>query len=233
MFDLDENKYIFGALKIKDKFFAYALKKELNLKIPKKYIKSIYLAQSELYEYDCIDTGEHSIKKVEDILFCFPKDEECQKIDVSKIKLSKNSIVLDTVNIDTATMALIASVFIIFNLIFLTEGILYKKEINKLESKKTEMAKKYNLPTTSFQLNSIYDRLQQRYDKIKTIKSDLEFFTKTPLSKNDKYLKLSYDSVYYNIEIRTDKNYDYYFKKRFNVSSKSDNTTYKAKLSHE
>jgi len=232
MFDLDES-YIFGAIKIKDKFFAYAIKKDLDLKIEKKYIKSLYLAQSELYEFDCINVGEHSIKKVEDILFCFPKDENCKSVDVNKIKLSKNSIQFDTINLDISSIVIIFLFFIIINITFITRGFIYKQTINNIENKKTNLTKKYNLPPTTFQLDSIYNNLNSIHQKINQIKSDLEFFTKTPIMKNDNYQKLSFDSNSYNVIIKTNKNLDYYFKKRFNVESSFKNNQYKAKLVHE
>ncbi len=232
MFDL-EGDYIFGAIKVDNKFFAYAIKKNLDLKIDKKYIKSLYLAQSELYEYDCINVGNHSIKKIEDILFCFPKDKNCKSLDLSNIKLSKNAVVLDTINLQTSSVVMIAAFFLIFNIVFLTQGFIYKNTVSDIENKKIALTKKYNLPSTSFQLNAIYNTLKIKYQKIKLLKKDLEFFSKTPLSKNDKFIKLSFDSNFYDIIVQINKNLDFYFKKRFNVISTFANKKYKAKLSHE
>ena len=74
IFDFDEKEYFFDAVKIKDTYFAIAINKNLKLKIPKKYIKSLRIAQVEFYDYDCLNVSEnHSIQKIEDIHFCFPK----------------------------------------------------------------------------------------------------------------------------------------------------------------
>ena len=237
MFDLNENEYIFDAFKIKDSFFAYAVKKDLNLQIPKKYIKNIYLAQSELYDYDCINVSEnHSIQKIEDILFCFPKKENCPFFSeiLPKIKLSKNKINLNTVNIDKSSLILLFLIFITANLSFLIPGILYKKTLKELENKKYSLSAKYNLPPTTFQIEAIYSELKETDKKQKTIKKDLEFFSKAPLKKENKFIKLAFDSKNYSVVIKTKHSFDDFFKKRFNIISSSlKDEKYTAKLGHE
>ena len=92
MFDLDKDKYIFEAIKLDNKFFAVAIKKDLNLKIDKKYINSIRLAQVELYKYEALKSKNKTLKKVDDILFCFPEtNENLKSIEeaIKEIKLSK------------------------------------------------------------------------------------------------------------------------------------------------
>jgi len=232
MFDL-KGEYIYGAIKIKNKFFAYAIEKNLDLKIDKKYIKSLYLAQSELFEYECVNFKNHSLKKIDDLLFCFPRDENCDELDLSKIKLSKNTITLDKINFSPFTLAMIFVFFLLVNIVYITKGFVYKKAISNIESEKIKLTKRYNLPQTSFQLNAIYETLENKYKKIKLLKEDLEFFSATPLGIKERYLNLDFDSKSYNVVINTNKNFDNFFKKRFFVVSSLKNNKYKAKLSHE
>ena len=73
MFKLNDN-YLYDAFELNGSFYAYAIDKNLNLNIDKKFINSIRLAQTELYNYDSFNVSKnHSIQKIEDLLFCFPK----------------------------------------------------------------------------------------------------------------------------------------------------------------
>jgi hypothetical protein len=234
IFDL-ESGYIYDAFKIKNKYFAIALPKDLKLKIDKKYIKSIRLAQVELFDYECLNINEkYSIKKIDDILFCFPKDENCKKInDILKdIKLSNYTVNLDTVNLDKTSLFLISSSFVFLISYFLIGTISYKKELSLIREKKTAL-RKYNLPLTTFQLNAIYNNLKQVDKNQKILRKNLEFFSKTPLKKNEEYIKLSFNKNYY-VKIKTSKNLDNFFKKHFSIIESSFNKNiYTAKLANE
>ena len=232
MFDLDKDKYIFEAIKLDNKFFAIAIKKDLDLKINKKYINSIRLAQVELYKYDALKGKNKTLKKVEDILFCFPEtNENLKSIEeaLKEIKLSKYKINFDYLNLDKATIFYLFFSLIVINLFFFTQGFFYKKELNKLQEKKEYLSKRYNLPLTTYQLDSIYSSLKNQDEKIKKIKKALELFSKTRL----KFEKLEFDSKFYNIVVNSNKNLDNYFKKFIIISSKVENKKYIAKLRYE
>jgi hypothetical protein len=69
--------------------------------------------------------------------------------------------------------------------------------------------------------------------KQKKIRRALEIFSHTPLSKNEEYIKLSFNKYYY-VKIKTSKNLDYFFKKYFNIiDSNFKNNIYLAKLAYE
>ena len=168
-------------------------------------------------------------------MFCYPNDKNCSKrIDeeINKIKLSNYKINLDTINIDKFSLISIALIFIFINSFFILGIISYKKEIKNIENKKNDLAK-YNLPLTSFQLNAIYENLKEMDNKQMLIRKDLEFFSRTPLKKNEEYKKLSFNGKIYEIEINTSHNLDNYFAKRFKINSDFKNNIYKAVLSHE
>ncbi|QCT93663.1 hypothetical protein FE773_00200 [Caminibacter mediatlanticus TB-2] len=231
LFDLDEKEYIFDAYKINKNYFAFAIKKNLEIQIPKKYIKGIYLAQIELFDFDCINTKKYSIQKVDGILFCFPKKEQnCNNIDdvIKNVKLKKR-ISLNSLSFDKTVLITLLLLFFSINIFYLIENIQLKKSIKNLEKQKENLIKTYNLPPTTFQLDSIYNELIDKYAKQKTIKKDLEFISNTPVKK---FKKLLFDGKNYLILVETNKNLNNYFSKRFKILNYSLNP-YKAKLTHE
>jgi hypothetical protein len=235
IFDL-EGDYIFDAFKIEDTYYAIAIDKNLNLKIDKKYIKSLRIAQKELYDYDCISINDKfMIKKINDIFFCFLNDGSCiNKIDdvLKNIKLSNYSFSLDIINLDKFSFIIIIFSFISIIGYFVIGTFIYKKELNLIERKKIELSK-YNLPLTMFQLNAIYENLKKIDNKQKKIKKALEIFSNTPLRKNEEYIKLSFNKYYY-AKIQTSKNLDKFFKKYFSIlDSRFDNKIYSVKLTDE
>jgi len=223
MFKLDEKEYNFFALKIDNEFYAIAIEKNLNLKIDKKYIKNIYIAQSELKDFECIDANKCILKKVDGILFCF-KDKCKNKIDdiLQNIKLSNNKINLfHTIEVDKKSFLLINLSIFFISIYFLINGLLYKNSNININYG--------NLPHTTFQLKSILNDLQLKQKRIKKLKKDLEYISLTPLNKNESFIKLKFDK-YFIIEIKTKRDLDFYFKKYFNVQSKLENSIYKATL---
>jgi len=233
LFKLDEKRYKFFALKIDNNYYAIAIEKNLKLNIDKKYIKNIYIAQSELNDFDCINVNEkYIIKKIEDLLFCFPK-EECKnniKEILKTIKLSKNKInLLNTIEINKTSFFLVNFSIIFIAIYFLIQGFYYKKELKNLKIKQYQTFKNSSLPKTTFQLKAILNNLKSKYQNIQKIKKNLEILTQTPLKKDEYFLKIKYNK-YFEIEIKTNRNFDFYFQKFFNVNSTLKNGTYKAVL---
>jgi len=233
IFKLNQEEYIFDVFKINNTFFAFAIKKDLRLNIDKKFISSIRLAQVELNSYDSIYINEnHAIKKIDDILFCFPKvGEEATKIDdiLKDIQLSKHKINLyNQLNIDNSILILSILSLLFLNIFSILGIVSYSNELKKVDNKVAEL-QKYNLPLTTFQLDSIYDSLKAVDEKEKKIKKSLAIFTKSP-DKN--YLKIFFNGKSYNVEIQTSKNLDNYFSRYFQVTSTKDKI-YKAKLRYE
>ena len=236
IFDI-EGEFIYDAFKLNNIYFAVAIPKNLDLKIDKKYINSLRLAQVEFFDYECLEINNKFIlKKINDILFCYPNQNNCDKKlneEINKIKLSNYSVNLDTINIDKSVIILLGMIFIFFNSFFIAGIIGYKKELNKLNEKEQSL-QKYNLPLTSFQLDAIYSNLKTVDNKQKLIRKDLEFFSRTPLNKNEEYKKLIFSDDDYIVEINTTKNLTGYFSKRFNIkSSEFNKNLYKAVLGHE
>lgn len=235
LFDLDEREYIFDAFKINDTYFAVAIAKNLDLAIDKKYIRSIRLAQTELYEYDCINVSKnHSIQKIEDILFCFPKASDCPDIKriLPTIKLSKHKIDLfNKISIDTTSLVLGFAALLLIGASFFIQGFAYKKELSSIQKQKTALAQRYNLPSSTYALDAILQKYEKIESEQKRLRKDLEFFSDTPARK---FLQLGFDAKQYEVAIQSQKSLDDYFKKRFTIlSSQFKNGIYKAKLVHK
>jgi hypothetical protein len=235
LFKLDES-HIYDAFELNGGFFAYAVKKDLKLNIDKKYINSIRLAQSELYEYDKINVSKnYSIQKIEDLLFCFPytQDAPDAKDILKNLKLSKHTLNLyNSLNIDKSVLVYSAVILLFMNFIFIAGLIRNKSAVNELEKQKETLVKKNTLPKTTFQLKSILENLKSENAKQIKIRKNLEFITKTPLQKGEKFTQLAYDKNFH-IEIKTKRNLDRYFSKRFKVTSSLKNSIYKAELYDE
>ena len=233
MFKLNDN-YLYDAFELNGSFYAYAIDKNLNLNIDKKFINSIRLAQTELYNYDSFNVSKnHSIQKIEDLLFCFPKADNA--IDINEIlptlQLSKYKVNLfDRINIDKPLLIHIFIIFLLINISLLTNYINNKKAISKIEQEKTTLIQKKHLPKTTFQLNSIILNLQKIDTEQNRLRKNLEFITKTPLKNNEKFQKLAFNKNTFSIEIKTDKSFDKYFSKKFKVVSTLKDPIYKAFL---
>jgi len=224
--ELDEKEYNFEVIKIKDMLFGVALPKKLDIKIPKKYINSIKLAQIELFDFDCVKINNNKyLQKIDDILFILPTPKENCKEEIQDIKLSKKNFYQSTNN----NILFIALIFAIINISLFLNIISLKKSTSTLYQKTTNYLKSNNLPTTSFELDSIYQNLLAKQKIQNQIKQKLSLITKTPLKKGDYFLKLSFDKKFFII-IKASKSYDPYFKKYFKVKSTYQNNLYKASL---
>ena len=233
LFDL-KGEYLFFAININNQFFAIAINKNLDIKIDKKYIASIRIAQTELSQYNTINLdNNYQLQKIEDILFCFPnntKDAPHINDILKDLKLSKQTINLyNTIDIDKSTIILLSIIFILFSTTLILQTYSYKTQ--KIDF---NTLKKYNLPLTKIQLNSILKNLKTIDYNNLLLKKDLKFFTNTPLNKNEKFISLEKTNNSFIVIIKTNKNLNSYFKQRFKIKHFSlTNNIYKAELTHE
>ena len=231
-FDL-EGDYIFDAIKIENQFFVVAIDKNIDLKIDKKYINSIRIAQSELYQYDTINLdNNYQLKKIEDILFCFPNNTpNAPHINdiLKNLQLSKYKIDLfDTIKLDNSSIYLLSISFLLIFSILSSLIYIYKKPINFND------LKQYNLPLTKIQLDSILTNLKKIKIKTDKLKKDLYFINQTPLKNSEKFIYLEKTKNSFIVKIKTNQNLNSYFKTRFKIKNYSiKNSIYTAELLYE
>jgi hypothetical protein len=229
-----EGDYIYDAFEIESKFFAVALPKNLKINIPEKYINSIRIAQTELFNYECIKIDEnHYIQKFEDLLFCFPTPKEnCISLQqaLKEIKLSNKKFNINRLEIDKSVIIGVVLIFLLINISLILKTYSIKKEIENIQQKTEEFLNKNSLPNTSFQLNSILNNLKNSFQKQLEIKEKLNIISKTPLKKGEYFKELSFKQNEFFIIINTNRDFDVYFKKYFDVNSKKEKNIYEARL---
>jgi len=234
-FKLDENQYIFDSFKINEIPFIIAFEKNLNINIPKKYIHSIKIAQIEFFNYECITINKNkNLEKIDDLIFLLPKTKDCKKIDevLKEIKLSNKSFnIINNVNIDKTAVFFGILIFLIINISLIIQTLTIKKETNALIKQREKYLKSKSLPTTNIQLKSILNNLKSEYKNQIKLKRSLEIITKTPLKKDEYFKRLQFDGNNFIIEIKTNRNFDSFFKKNFQIiSSSHTKNSYKATL---
>jgi len=174
------------------------------------------------------------MKKIDDILFCFPrKDEKCVYLDeiLKNLKLSKYTFnIYNMINIDKNILFYLISSLMILNIFFFIQGFTYKYELNNLEKTKLSL-RRYNMPLTIYQLDSIYKVLKNEDVKNNNIKKILEFLSIK--LRNFEFKKIEFDKDIFTVVIKTDKNLDSYFKQFHILNSKLENKNYIVKFKYE
>jgi len=232
LFKLDEKKYLFDAFFLNGKPFVVAIEKNLNLKIPKKYVHSVRIAQIELYGYDCVSVKEKTLRKIDDLLFCFPEKSECKKIDeiLKEIKLSNKKFSIYE-GIDKGILIPLLLIFLSVNAALILFGVKNLNDAKEIKNQRLQFLKNHNLPLTNLQLESILEDIKSQNAKQIKIKKDLEYITLAPLKKGEYFTVLKFDGDKFYIKIKSSKNLDEYFMKKFKIlKSTYDTEYYKAVL---
>ena len=206
--------------------------KSIREKISSKAkIRGIYFAQYELKDLQtCIAIDEEiSLGNVDGLLIqvpsaCVHSDDNVRKY-LPKVKLSTKRIKIDQLEDNSDVKDYIY--YIAFLGIFLVSQIVvytaYKSELSSFDSMKKEILTRYNLPKTSFQLNSIKKSLEKEYKKQKTMKNILLKLDRISLLKNEKYMEIDISKNSAKVLIKTNKNRAQKlledFKNKFSVSS--------------
>jgi len=162
-------------------------------------IKGIYFAQYELAELKtCIAIDEEiSLGNVDGLLIqvpskCVDSEENVRKY-LPKISLSNKKIKIDAL-VDSDSSQKEGMAYIAILTIFVISQIItyfaYSLNLGSYEEKKEALIRRYNLPKTSFELNSIKKRLLKNYQKQKKIRDAMDKLDKIPLNRDDKYLDI-------------------------------------------
>ena len=214
---LKPKEFFFSSIKFNNQIFVIAIKKDLKLKIDKKYIKSIKIAQCEFNDYECINLpNNYSLQKINGMFFCFPNHkDECICIDnlLEKISLSSYEFnYFNSLNISKSNLFLIFSAFILLIISFITKGIIYKTQLNKINDKYTELTK-FNLPLNSYQLDSLIFSLETKVKYNQKIRDILKAVQKISLKENEYIEKINLDNNKIEVSIFSKRNFDTYFNK--------------------
>ena len=176
-------------------------------------VKGIYLAQYELAEFtSCIAIDKDvSLGNVDGLLIqvpasCFQSEENIKKY-LSQVKLESKKIKIKNLDNEEENTSYI--LYMIVLLIFLSSQInyyfAYFSGFTKYNEKKEYLLKKYNLPKTTFQLNSIKKSLLNEYKIQKNIRDVLADLDKVSLNKDEKYYFIDIKKSHATFHIRTTK----------------------------
>jgi len=225
--------------KDKDSFIVIAYSKEYIYKFirekmsPKTKIRGIYFAQYELKDLKtCIAIDEDiSLGNVDGLLIqvpsaCVHSDDNVRKY-LPKVKLSSKRIKIENLE-DSGDIGSYIYYFVFLALILVSQLFVYfaySHDLSKYDILKQSLLVKYNLPKTSFQLNSIKKSLQKEFDEQKTIKNALLKLDKIRLLKDEKYIDIEVQKTSTVVHIKTKQNRENFltkeFKKYFSVTSSS------------
>jgi len=237
--DSENYEYDVKYEKDRDTFIVIAYSKEYIYKAirekfsPKAKIRGIYFAQYELKDLKtCIAIDQEiSLGNVDGLLIqvpsaCVDSEENVRKY-LPKVQLSTKKIKIDSLD-DSSDVKDYIYIYIFLGLFLVSQVLVYfayKSDLSKYEKLKHDLLVKYNLPKTSFQLNSIKKSLQKEFKEQKTIKNALLKLDKIKLNNDEKYMDILISKRSMTLHIKTTKQRSKHliesFKKIFSVSSAS------------
>lgn len=225
IFDLKQDEYYFDAVKIGNDYYAVAIRKDLNINIDKKYIKSVRIAQTELDEFECINLPNgFSLKKVEGMFFCFPGHSDngvCLYNVLEKISLSDYTFnIFNTLNIDVKNFIKIMTVLIFIFISLIIRNVTYFTENQKI-LKKFEYLKSYGLPLNNYQLNAVLKDYETKYNKIINTKKVLSYINRIPLRPGEYIKEFVLDKNKITLTIHTNKKRDDFLSHKFKIIKSS------------
>jgi len=178
---------------------------------PKAKIKGIYFAQYELKDLQtCIAIDkEISLGNVDGLLIqvpsaCVESEDNVRKY-LPKVKLSTKKIKIESLE-DSSDVSDYLYYIVFLGLFLLSQVVVYfayKSDLSYFEKIKQESLAKYNLPKTSFQLNSIKKSLEKEFKTQKLMKNILLKLDKIDLAKDEKYVDISIEKNIAKLHIKT------------------------------
>ncbi len=176
-------------------------------------IHSVRFAQYEcsgLSECCSIDS-ESSLVNLNGLLMQIPRncsDPKLKMEDYLKtLKLTGHKVKLGSLDVeimDRRTFLYLSAATILFLSAFVIEYVDYKKETARLEKAKSALIRKYDLPPTTMQLNSIKNRLFKTFKVQKKIRETLYKISKTALKEKEYITMLDIDEKSATVEFHVE-----------------------------
>ena len=206
---LPKGDYSYEVRKEGEEFIVIAYdKSKISAQLEKNFpaksdIKEIYFAQDALGSIkECTSINDASaLSNMDGIIIQVPR--KCTNtismitdhfdsavLGKNKIKLSASSNEL----LGRRDLIIAASVLGLLFLSFLTQYIVYKKEISSLDSKRADIVKENGLPSTMIQLRSIKKSLGKKFTTQKALRDKLHSISKIALKEGEYIEKLESSS---------------------------------------
>ncbi len=173
-------------------------------------IKEVYFAQDALSDIkECTSINDKSaLSNMDGIIIQVPRkctDTTSTVADyLDGAKLNKNRIKLSASSNQLLQKRDILAASLVFGLLFLSflsEYIIYKKEIAKLEDKRSQIVKQNGLPPTMIQIRSIKKSLGKKYAQQKALRESINVVSKLDLKDGEYISKLDASSGDVDLEI--------------------------------
>ena len=236
---LPNGNYSYIVYKDKEAYILIAYDKEQILEDLSKIVEDIEdieevrFTQTEFEpKEDCVEVdNQSSLVWIDGVAVFVPRlcaDEGRNILDLLKeVKLSKYKVKISQKDlIDAKSLVLYLLPFILLSLSFLIEYAIYKKSIFSLESKREDIIRRYHLPPTSIQLNSIKNSLLNTYKKQKKIRDFIDFASGIDTKKGEfiKSLAVDFKEAFISIKISSPVRKNFikkYFGKKYKVKRES------------
>lgn len=200
---LPSGEYSYEVRKVDDAFImiAYSKKKisdELDKVIPyRSDIVDVYFAQDALSHIEeCTEVdGKSALSNMDGIIIQVPRactntevtlEEMLEKVSLGKRKVTLSSF--DNELLSSKDISIIATIFTLLLLAFMSEYIVYKKAVIDLENQRAEIIDANDLPRTSIQLKSIKKSLNKKFKTQKRFREVLLAISKLRL-KSGEYIQ--------------------------------------------
>ena len=203
--------------KNQNEFYLYAYQ-DHNIKeaisksgLDTKHINKVFFAQSELMSTIALDIGDEEVLVTQDGIVIKVStrifDQELETVPVQvflrSLEKSKEFVSIDQYQyaIDNQSSMKIMVILALFVLALFAEYFMLNKHYQVLATTSQAEQKKYDLPTSTLQLNSILSSLEKkREDSIKS-RQDLHAILSTALNKDEYIRKITFDDKKFFVSI--------------------------------
>ena len=218
---LPNGEYSYEVRKAGDEFIIIAYdKSKISAQLEKNFpaksdIKEIYFAQDALGSIkECTSINDSAaLSNMDGIIIQVPR--KCTNTTsmitdhLDKAVLGKNKIKLSASSnelLGRRDLMIAASVLGLLFLSFLTQYIVYKKELSSLDDKRAQIVKENGLPATMIQLKSIKKSLGKKFTTQKALRDTLQSLSKISLKEGEYIEKLESSSKDITLDIHLVKN---------------------------
>lgn len=228
VFKLDKNEFIFIAYDIQS-----IIKQLESMGIDMHLVEKIYTAQSEFMDEDVAlrVNGTYAIASNEGVVTYVPLKFLNSSIHtrvndiLEEKKLSKNYIYsksFQNVKINAKESNLILWLLVILVSMLFLNVLKTQKERNFLTEQKNSLIKKYNLPSTTFQIKSLQDELSRIDLQQSRLKLAIIYLGNFKLSKKEFFNSLSYkqNSLKFSVKLdspQKEQNFKKYIAKKYKI----------------
>lgn len=202
---LSEGTYEYLVVKESDAFLLFAYDSNYILEHLKKlgintdFIGNIYFAQNEFLKDNIYFIGDKVLVAENDIFMILPKTLVLDKgLNIEQIifeRLSKIKISVDKYNlfIDKKSFNLIVISLMLYISFVTVESFLHKNSLSQIHNLQTELYQKYNLPATSWQVDSIKKKSFTKHSEQITLRQNIYKVLETPLDKDDFFTNVYFE----------------------------------------